>query len=194
MNNHYLVVVDMQNDFITGSLGNENAVKIVPRVVKKILTHFGPIIATMDTHEFDSYETTLEGKMLPTKHCIELSKGWEIEREVASAMAVQGNFIGSVKKDTFASLDLPEIIKEHSKHLFFMDVDTSKFQVPKTQDLEFTVIGLDTDICVISNALLLRAEFPNSKITIDSRCCAGTTPQRHRAALEVAKSCQINVI
>lgn len=193
MNNHFLVVVDMQNDFINGSLGSEDAQKILPKVVKKIMNHNGPIIATVDTHDSD-YDLTLEGKMLPVSHCIKLSNGWEINKEVASAMILQGNYIGYVEKNTFGSVELPDVIKNY--------IDSCKniglvfnpiVKVPNNPDPEFTIIGLDTDICVISNALILRAAFPNSKITIDGHCCAGSSRKAHYAALEIAKSCQITI-
>lgn len=192
MNNHFLVVVDMQNDFITGTLGSADAKKIVKKVVKKILTHCGPVIATVDTHDME-YPHTLEGKKLRVTHCVEYSGGWEIERDVATAMLMQGNYIGFVKKNTFGSLDLPEIIKKYITTNKNVEVEFTNLQGPKNGEPEFTIIGLDTDICVISNALILRAAFPNSKITIDSSCCAGTSTTNHRAALNVAKSCQIDI-
>ncbi len=192
MNNHFLVVVDMQNDFINGSLGSENAQKIVPRVVKKILTHTGPVIATVDTHDAD-YDLTLEGQKLPIVHCVENSEGWEINKEVAAAMITQGNYVGFIKKVTFGSFDLPEAIKKYLRACASVTLDVPALKTPNNQEVKFTIVGLDTDICVISNALILRAAFPNSKIVIDSKCCAGTTPAAHRAALEVAKSCQIDV-
>lgn len=193
MNNHFLIIVDMQNDFITGSLGSEDAQSIVPNVVKKILTHYGPVIATMDTHD-EYYNDTLEGKMLPIEHCIENSDGWEMEKQVAKAILTQGNYVGFVKKPTFGSTSLPEVIKQYVENVASVGRNIEELKVPNNKEPEFTIIGLDTDICVISNALLLRAAFPNSKITIDSKCCAGTSKHAHKSALEVAKSCQITVV
>lgn len=194
MNNHFLVVIDMQNDFINGSLGSADAQKILPRVIKKIMNHHGPIIATVDTHDSD-YDMTLEGRLLPVAHCIENSDGWEINKEVAAAMISQGNYIGFVKKNTFGSVDLPAVIMEHIEACKNVAINNPNVKMVNSSALppEFTIIGLDTDICVISNALILRAAFPNSKITIDSHCCAGTSYKAHRCALETAKSCQINV-
>lgn len=193
MNNHFLIVVDMQNDFINGSLGSADAQKIVPRVVKKILSHGGPVIATMDTHDHD-YDLTLEGQMLPVTHCMENTPGWEINKDVASAMLMQGNYVGFVKKNTFGSFDLSEVVRKYNEATGSIAVSISNLKVPNNLPPEFTIVGLDTDICVISNALILRAAFPDSKIVIDSKCCAGTTSAKHRAALEVAKSCQIEVV
>ena len=192
MNNHFLVVIDMQNDFINGSLGSEDAQNIVPRVIKKILNHHGPIIATADTHDSD-YDLTLEGKKLPVKHCIELSDGWEINKEVAAAMVTQGNYLGFVKKPTFGSFDVKQIVEEYIHACKMIGINNGNVNMANNPAPEFTIIGLDTDICVISNALILRAAFPDSKITIDSKCCAGTSRKAHAAALEVAKSCQIDI-
>ena len=192
MNNSFLIVVDPQNDFISGSLGSDNAKKIVKNIVKKIFTHFGPIIVTMDTHAEDLYLQTLEGVKLPVTHCIDGKKGWEIEPEIARALLAHGNYIGYVKKPTFGSFELVNVIKQYMS--LGKNIESDLLVTPKNTVPEFNIIGYDTDICVISNALILRAAFPNSIIKIYSKCCAGTTPHNHNAALSVAKSCQIDVL
>lgn len=194
MNNHFLIIVDAQNDFIDGSLKNQDAQNAIQRIVRKILSHGGQIIATADTHN-DSYMQTLEGQNLPVCHCIEGTEGWKMNSDIAKACIVQGNYLGYVKKNSFGSLDLPEVIKKVISNFQTLEDETC-LQVPNysISEPEFTLVGFCTDICVISNALILRAAFPNSKITIDSKCCAGTQKYNHRAALMVAKSCQIDVI
>lgn len=164
-----LIVIDMQNDFVNGSLGNEEIKAIVPAVVKKINDWDGIVITTMDTHD-DDYMRTLEGKKLPVPHCMRGTEGWELNDEVLSALPA--NYL-SVEKSTFGSYSLPKWL---------------------TQFKEIHIIGVCTDICVVSNALLLRAHYPNTVIVCDASCCAGTTPEKHKAALEVMKSCQIEVI
>jgi len=168
----YLVVVDMQNDFIDGSLGTPEAQKIVPAVVRRIedaARDDYTIIATMDTHESD-YLNTPEGRKLPVPHCIKGTRGWQIADSVLRAMP--GCTV--VEKPTFGCVKLPEVIGESPK--------------------EIEVIGLCTDICVVSNALLLKAFYPDTPIRVDSACCAGVTPEKHRAALETMASCQIDVL
>ena len=172
---NFLVVVDMQKDFVDGSLGTIEAQGIVPKVCEKIENFDGEIICTFDTHN-ENYLDTAEGKKLPVKHCIKGTKGFELDEDVKSALA--GKDYTIVEKPTFGSVKLPEIIKE------------------KAQGEEFTVelIGLCTDICVVSNALLIKANFPEAEVFVDSSCCAGVTVESHNAALETMKSCQINVI
>ena len=171
----FLVVVDMQKDFVDGSLGTIEAQGIVRNVCEKIKGFEGEIICTFDTHN-ENYLDTAEGKKLPVKHCIKGTKGFELDEDVKSALA--GKDYTIVEKPTFGSVKLPEIIKE------------------KAQGEEFTVelIGLCTDICVVSNALLIKANFPEAEVFVDSSCCAGVTVESHNAALETMKSCQINVI
>lgn len=172
---NFLVVVDMQKDFVDGSLGTIEAQGIVRNVCEKIKGFEGEIICTFDTHN-ENYLDTAEGKKLPVKHCIKGTKGFELDEDVKSALA--GKDYTIVEKPTFGSVKLPEIIKE------------------KAQGEEFTVelIGLCTDICVVSNALLIKANFPEAEVFVDSSCCAGVTVESHNAALETMKSCQINVI
>ena len=162
-----LIVVDMQNDFIDGSLGTAEAQNIVNNVKEKILLYKqsgGNIIFTRDTHNKDYLETP-EGKKLPVEHCIKDTSGWQI----ADGLYVEGAEI--VDKPTFG----------------YMGWNRYEFD-----DIE--LVGLCTDICVVSNALILKATFPDAKITVDASCCAGVTPQTHKAALDTMKMCQIDVI
>lgn len=168
-----LIVVDMQNDFIDGSLGTKEAQSIVPNVVKTIQEWDGPVWATYDTHHKD-YLETLEGKELPIPHCIIGTNGWDLEDSVMDAIESKKSK-DFIMKYTFGSIRLKD----------FLDVQDGD---------TITLIGLCTDICVISNALLLRAANPNTKISVISKCCAGVTPEKHQAALEVMRSCQINVL
>lgn len=171
----YLVVVDMQKDFVDGALGTKEACAIIPAAVEKIKGFDGEIFATFDTH-FDNYMETAEGKKLPVPHCIKGTDGWKLDSDISEALAEKS--FTPVEKYTFGSVDLPEMIKAAA------DGD------------EFTIelIGLCTDICVISNALLLKASFPESAIAVDVKCCAGVTPEKHNAAIETMKSCQIDII
>lgn len=167
-----LIVVDMQNDFIDGALGTKEATAIVENVKEKIANFDGEIIFTRDTHESD-YLSTQEGKNLPVEHCICDTLGWEIRSELTDIK--KGTVID---KPTFGSRKLAELLYE--KHL--------------TEGIgEITLIGLCTDICVISNALVIKAFLPEVKITVDSSCCAGVTPESHENALSAMKMCQINV-
>lgn len=190
--NHFCILVDPQNSFINGSLGSETAKKVVDEIVSYIQTHHGPIIVTMDTHDDDDYMNSLEGRRLPVKHCIFGTSGWEIEKNIKNAVYEHGNYIGYVRKPTFGSFELVNAIKQYEKQM--KSFESKTLCVPKDTVPEFTIIGYDTDICVISNALILRAAFPNSIIRICEKCCAGTSEEAHKAALTVAKSCQIDVI
>jgi len=169
-----LIVVDMQKDFVDGALGTKEAVAIVPNVVEKIKNHPGDIIVTYDTH-FDNYMTTSEGKNLPVPHCIKGTEGWQLDKHVRAALA--GREYAAVEKLTFGSTELPKMIAE-------------KYDV---NDLEIELIGLCTDICVVSNALILKANFTETPISVDSACCAGVTPESHEAALTTMKMCQIEI-
>ena len=170
-----LVVVDMQKDFVDGALGTKEAVAIVDNVVKKIKDFDGDIIVTYDTHR-DNYMQTQEGVNLPVPHCIKGTDGWQLDGRVQAALGEKDYKI--IEKPTFGSTDLPEYIKSNYD--------------PK--NIEIQLIGLCTDICVVSNALLLKANFLETKISVDARCCAGVTPQSHNAALATMKMCQVNVI
>jgi nicotinamidase-related amidase len=166
----FLIVVDMQVDFITGSLGSKAAQAIVPRVVKKVKTFDGKVVFTRDTH-FDDYLKTQEGRKLPVEHCIKDTDGWQICDE----LKIYADNI--IDKITFGSMELPEIIKGYEK-----DIE------------EIELCGLCTDICVISNAMILKAAFPEVKIAVDARCCAGVSEESHRIALDAMKAVQIEII
>lgn len=166
----YLIVVDMQNDFITGSLGSKLAEAIVPNVVEKVKNYEGTVIFTRDTH-FSDYMDTQEGKNLPVKHCIKDTTGWEICNELKP----YANKV--IDKITFGSVDLPDVIKAYGEQIE-----------------EIELCGLCTDICVISNAMILKATFPEVKIVVDSNCCAGVTEESHQTALNAMKAVQIDVI
>lgn len=162
-----LIVVDMQKDFIDGSLGTKEAVAIVDNVKKKIKEYQengDEIIFTRDTHQID-YLNTNEGKHLPVEHCIEGTEGWKIEAELDVPGAIY------IDKPTFGYLKWNEYNLE-----------------------EVELVGLCTDICVVSNALIIKALYPEIKVTVDSSCCAGVTPESHAAALMTMKMCQIEVI
>ncbi|MBR0231801.1 MAG: cysteine hydrolase [Clostridia bacterium] len=169
-----LVVVDMQKDFVDGALGTKEAVGIVPAAVKKIKGFEGEIFATLDTH-FEDYLQTAEGKKLPVPHCVKGTAGWELNAKVKKALEAKG--FTPVEKHTFGSVGLPRLIKKA--------VGRQKFSVE--------IIGLCTDICVVSNALIIKAHFPEAPVSVDAACCAGVTPEKHKAALETLKSCQIDV-
>ena len=171
---HILIVVDMQNDFVDGALGTKEAVAIVPKVVEKIQGFEGIIFATYDTHD-EEYLTSNEGRKLPVKHCIKGTPGWELNPQVKAALDEKPTI--PVEKNTFGSVDLPELVESA--------VGPGQFTVE--------LVGLCTDICVVSNALLLKAYFPEMEIFVDADCCAGVTPETHEAALTTMKMCQINV-
>ena len=173
-----LIVIDMQNDFIDGSLGTNEAEAIVPAVVEKMKGYEKEdIIATMDTH-FDDYMDTQEGKNLPVIHCIKGTIGWELREEIRHLVDEKNIY----EKPTFGSTVLADKIK------YIYDNELAK-----GSELEIELVGLCTDICVVSNALLLKASMPEVKISVDSDCCAGVTPGKHEAALETMRSCQIEV-
>ncbi|MDE7199888.1 MAG: cysteine hydrolase [Lachnospiraceae bacterium] len=170
-----LVVVDMQNDFIDGALGTKEAVGIVENAVSKIRNFEGTIFVTMDTHQ-DNYMETAEGKKLPVPHCIKMTDGWQLNEKVKAALADRD--YKTLEKGTFGSTALVDEIRK----------------IKGSDGMEMEFIGLCTDICVVSNVLLLKAYFPEEKITVDAGCCAGVTPESHKAALETMKMCQIDVV
>lgn len=172
-----LVVVDIQNDFVDGALGTPEAVAIIDNAVEKIKSFDGDIFVTYDTH-YENYMDTLEGKKLPVPHCIKGTDGWQLNPKIAKALEGKDCLITSVEKPTFGSVELPDLLKETIGN----------------ETAEITLIGLCTDICVVSNALLLKANFLNSEIYVDSSCCAGVTPKTHNAALQTMKCCHINII
>ncbi len=167
-----LIVVDMQNDFIDAALGTKEAVAIVPAVASKIESYRragNPVVFTRDTHQ-ENYLETQEGKNLPVVHCVEGSQGWQI----SSSLDVADSIV--INKPSFGSMELAEYIAS------LQGVDGIE------------LVGLCTGICVISNAIILKARLPEVRITVDSSCCACVTPQSHKTALEAMKLCQINVI
>ena len=166
-----LIVIDMQNDFIDGALGTPEAEAIVPAVADKIRSYPPEaILATMDTHGPD-YLSTQEGRMLPVEHCIRGTDGWRIRPEIAELLSEAAIY----EKPTFGSIQMAEAVRAME------DVE------------EIELVGLCTDICVVSNALLLKAYLPEATIRVDASCCAGVTPEKHLAALETMRSCQITV-
>ena len=169
-----LVVVDMQNDFISGSLGTEEAKRIVPAAAEKIKSFHGRVLFTRDTHE-GSYLSTQEGKSLPGEHCVRGTQGWQIAPEIEALRKE-----APVDKPSFGSISLAEILK--AQHTYGEHISS------------ITLIGLCTDICVISNAIILKAYLPEVPIIVDAACCAGVTPESHIRALDAMKMCQIDVI
>ncbi len=171
----FLIVVDIQKDFVDGALGTPEAVAMLPQAVEKIRGFEGEVFVTLDTHA-ENYIDTAEGKKLPVPHCIKGSEGWLLHPAIAEGL--KGRMFRVVEKPTFGSTELPERLLEAAGG----------------EDFSIDLMGLCTDICVVSNALLLKAHFPEKEITVDSACCAGVTPETHRAALQTMKMCQINII
>lgn len=166
--------MDMQKDFVDGALGTAEAVAIVDNVVKKIEGFEGDIFVTYDTH-FENYMETSEGKKLPVPHCIKGTDGWKLNDKVQLALDAREHI--NVEKLTFGSTELPKLIAEAAGE----------------DDFSIELIGLCTDICVVSNALILKANYPEKEISVDASCCAGVTPETHQAALDTMKMCQIDV-
>ena len=164
-----LIVVDMQNDFIDGALGTKEAVDIVPKVVKKIKEFDGLVLATRDTH-YENYLSTQEGQKLPVPHCIKDTEGWQICDELQPYVETV------VDKVTFGSVELPHLLKDYGE-----SID------------EIVLCGLCTDICVISNAMILKAAFPETKIVVDAKCSAGVTVESHNTALDAMRAVQIEI-
>ncbi len=169
-----LLVIDMQTDFVDGALGTAEAVAIIPNVLREIAKYDkNDIIATRDTH-LDDYMQTREGKYLPIPHCIKDTSGWELHSEIAPAL--EGCKI--VDKPTFGSTELCDLICD----------------MAKKEEIEVTLVGLCTDICVVSNAMLIKAALPETDVRIVADACAGVTPDTHFAALTTMKMCQIDII
>ena len=169
-----LIVIDMQNDFIDAALGTKEAVVIVDAVKEKIRSYpVEDVIATMDTHG-ENYMESQEGKYLPVPHCIKGSDGWQIRPDIAELLEDAKIY----EKPTFGSTALAADLKD----------------IAEAEEIELELIGLCTDICVVSNALLLKAAMPEVKISVDAGCCAGVTPEKHLAALETMRSCQIQIV
>ena len=167
-----LVVVDIQKDFIDGALGTSEAVQIGDNVAEMIKGFDGEVVFTRDTH-FDNYLETKEGKKLPVPHCIKGSDGWQIDKKLEALRLDERKIFD---KPTFGSVELADYLKS------------------LTSIECVTVIGLCTDICVISNALLIKANLPEVTIRVVERCCAGVTPESHKNALEAMTMCQIEVV
>ena len=165
----YLIVVDMQNDFTVGTLGSPHAAAIIPNVVEKVKAFSGKVIFTRDTHGTD-YLQTQEGKKLPVVHCIKDSNGWQICDELIPYVDT------TVDKVTFGSVQLPHLLRSLGEPIE-----------------EIELCGLCTDICVISNAMILKAAFPEVTIRVDASCCAGVTMESHNTALNAMEAVQIEV-
>ena len=167
-----LIVVDMQNDFIDGALGTAEAVAIVPKVAEKVRDFKGTVIFTRDTHG-ENYMQTQEGRNLPVPHCIKGSRGWEV------CPALEPLRTGlTIDKPTFGSTELGKVL---------LELDT------KEPVGSITLVGLCTDICVISNAMIAKAFLPEVPVTVDAACCAGVTPESHRNSLSAMKMCQVRI-
>ena len=164
-----LIVVDMQNDFIDGALGTPEAVAIVPHVREKIESFDGKVFFTRDTH-FENYMSTEEGRNLPVPHCIKGTDGWQIRAELDALRTTE-----AIDKLTFGSRELVDVLAAEG------EIES------------ITFVGLCTDICVISNAMVVKAFYPEIPLTVDARCCAGVTPESHARALAAMKVCQIKV-
>lgn len=172
MEEQVLIVVDMQNDFIDGALGTAEAEEIVDAVARTIREFSGEVIYTRDTH-FEDYLKTQEGRNLPIPHCIKGTEGWQIHERL-EVLRNDGQKV--FDKNTFGSVELAEYLKE------------------KNALKRVVLVGLCTDICVISNALLIKAYLPETEVAVIESCCAGVTPESHQNALRAMKSCQITVI
>lgn len=179
-----LVAIDVQNDFVTGTLANEEAQKAIPEIVKRV-REFGdsgcPIVFTKDSHDDDLYLSTQEGMKLPVKHCICGTHGRDIVSDVYGVIP-QDDELRVIPKRTFGSVDLADYI--------YQLISAEKYR----RIYKIYIVGFCTDICVIANALILKTKMPETEIYVVSKACAGTTPEKHNMALEVMKSCQINVI
>ena len=168
-----LVVVDMQNDFIDGTLGTAEAQGIIDKVIAKISTYPEDCIyATRDTHDED-YLQTAEGKYLPVKHCVRNTDGWQIRKEIAAVIPKAV----IIDKPNFGSMELADLLYKESQK----------------EEIEVELIGLCTDICVVTNALILKTRLPETKISVDASCCAGVTPESHDAALLTMKMCHVKL-
>ena len=173
---NYLIVVDMQKDFVNEALGTKEAEAIVPAVLEKVKNFQGEVIFTKDTH-FEDYLSTSEGKQLPVEHCIKGTQGWQLIDELDSICQEKGCKV--YEKLTFGCKELAQDMLEKHKEEGIASIQ---------------LIGLCTDICVVSNALLLKAFLPEVEMKVDASCCAGVTPKKHEAALETMRSCQIHIV
>ena len=180
-----LFLIDVQNDFITGSLRNEEAINAVPRIVDKIKNEkWDLIFLTRDTH-YHNYLETNEGKKLPVVHCVVDTEGWEFEPSIVKAIEESGVPYRACRKHTFGLNSISDDVEYEIEYTF--DDEANGYYC------EFC--GFCTDICVISNVLILKANlFECADIAVDPKCCAGTTPENHEAALKVMASCQIDIL
>ncbi|MBO4537816.1 MAG: cysteine hydrolase [Erysipelotrichaceae bacterium] len=168
-----LVVVDVQNDFVDGSLGTPEAEGIIDSVVEAVMDEqYDDVIFTKDTH-FEDYLLTQEGRNLPVVHCVKGTEGWQLNPRVEAAAGRRNGSVRVVEKNTFGSVRLAGIAGGYD---------------------DVTLIGLCTDICVISNALLIKAVNQETPIHVIEKACAGVTPEKHAAAIETMRSCQIDII
>ena len=168
-----LIVIDMQNDFIDGSLGTKEALGIVENVKEKIRSYPKEnVIATMDTHG-ENYLNTQEGRNLPVRHCIKGTDGWKIRGDIAVLLRDATIY----EKPTFGCVEMARDL----------------LRISRNEEIEIELVGLCTDICVVSNALLLKAYMPDVRISVDASCCAGVTPESHEAAIRTMRACQINI-
>lgn len=166
---NFLIVVDMQVDFVSGTLGSAAAVAIVPRVVEKVKNFDGTVIFTRDTHGAE-YLDTQEGRKLPVAHCVKDTAGWEIVSELAPLVKTV------VDKPTFGSVELPHLLASYGEPIESVEL-----------------CGLCTDICVISNAMLVKAAFPEATVTVDATCSAGVSEESHQTALAAMRAVQIEI-
>ncbi|MCI8890109.1 MAG: cysteine hydrolase [Eubacterium sp.] len=171
--NKKLIMIDIQNDFVTGVLGTKEAQQMLPRLMEKAGSFQGEILMTQDTH-FENYLETQEGKLLPVSHCIKGTKGWELVPELEELR--QQRKAKVYQKSCFGSIRLAEDLK-------------AAYEEGQLDGVELA--GLCTDICVVSNALLIKAFLPEIPVIVDAGCCAGVTVEKHMAALEVMRSCQV---
>ncbi|MFQ7293290.1 MAG: cysteine hydrolase family protein [Monoglobales bacterium] len=176
MKNKYLIVVDVQNDFIYGTLGTKEAQAAANKIIKRVKSFDGRIIFTQDTHN-TSYLDTQEGRRLPVKHCIKNTDGWQLIDELKKFQQDTGAEI--YQKHTFGSVELANKLAK-------------EYETDNIESIE--IIGVCTDICVISNALIIKAYMPELPVFVDADCCAGVTPDKHEKALEVMESCQVIVL
>jgi nicotinamidase-related amidase len=172
---NYLIVVDMQNDFVDGALGSAEALAIVPAIVEKIWEFDGEVLFTYDTHGAD-YPNTQEGRKLPVAHCIEGTDGWRLHGKLEDIRFRIGG--KAFTKPTFGSRELAA----------YLATENEKNPIERIE-----LVGLCTDICVISNAMILKAFLPETEISADAGCCAGITPESHARALEAMRACQIEI-
>ena len=176
-----LVIVDMQNDFVTGSLANKEAENVVPRIVEKLQKHgkeYSSILVTLDTHN-KNYLGTFEGKNLPVEHCVKGTEGHKIVQDIFDVLQ-------QLKKDKV-------FVKMFQKGTFVSNKLATYLSVTTDNNCEIEIIGVCTDICVVSNALSIRATLPSTVISVDASCCAGTSVKAHEAALKVMNSCQVKI-